>query len=121
MSTQQGYLAPAVSVASALPRRGVKSAVLIIPVVSSGPEDVDDEPGAVVAAAGPFLPTDAVAEIEDGLRALDATGAVEQVNRLVVKSLPVASVLTVGVGKSRDEWRGRRDPPRGRCGGAGTG
>jgi leucyl aminopeptidase len=51
VSTQPGYLAPAVSVASSLPRRGVKSAVLIVPVVSSGPEDVNDEPGAVVAGA----------------------------------------------------------------------
>ena len=105
MSTQPGYLAPAVSVASSLPRRGVKSAVLIVPVVSSGPEDVNDEPGAAVAAAEPFLPKDAVTEIEDGLRALNATGAVEQVHRLVVKSLPVASVLTVGVGKRATSGR----------------
>jgi leucyl aminopeptidase len=104
VSTQPGYLAPAVSVAASLPRRGVKSAVLIVPVVSSGPEDVNDEPGALLAAADPFLSKDAVTEIEDGLRALNATGAVEQVHRLVVKSLPVASVLTVGVGKPRDEW-----------------
>jgi leucyl aminopeptidase len=104
VSTQPGYLAPTVSVASSLPRRGVKSAVLIVPVVSSGPEDVNDEPGAVVAAADVYLPKEAVTEIEDGLRALNATGAVEQVHRLVVKSLPVASVLTVGVGKQRDEF-----------------
>jgi leucyl aminopeptidase len=90
VSTQPGYLAPAVSVASSLPRRGAKSAVLIIPVVSAGPEDANDEPGAVVAAE-PFLPKDAVGEIEDGLRALNATGAADQVHRLVVKSLPVAS------------------------------
>ncbi|WP_292991158.1 leucyl aminopeptidase [Mycobacterium sp.] len=104
MSTQPGYLAPAVSVAASLPRRGAKSAVLVIPVVSSGPEDVNDEPGAAVAAADPFLPKEAVTEIADGLRALNATGAVEQVHRLVVKSLPVASVLTVGLGKPRDEF-----------------
>ena len=101
MSTQPGYLAPTVAVASALPRRSAGSAVLIIPVVSSGDED---QPGAAVLAAEPFLPSDAVAEIEAGLRALNATGAVEQVNRLVVPSLPVASVLTVGLGKPRDEW-----------------
>jgi leucyl aminopeptidase len=104
VSTQPGYLPPVVSVAFSLPRRGVKSAVLIVPVVSSGPEDVNDEPGAAVAAAEPFLPKDAVTEIEEGLRALNATGAVDQVHRLVVKSLAVASVLTVGVGKQRDEW-----------------
>ena len=101
MSTQPGYLAPTVAVASALPRRSAGSAVLIIPVVSSGDEDL---PGAAVLAAEPFLPSDAVAEIEAGLRALNATGAVEQVNRLVVPSLPVASVLTVGLGKPREEW-----------------
>ncbi|WIM89228.1 leucyl aminopeptidase [Candidatus Mycobacterium wuenschmannii] len=104
MSTQPGYLAPAVSVASALPRRGAKSAVLIVPVVSSGPEDVNDEPGAATAGADGFLPKDAITEIEDALKALNATGAVEQVHRLVVKSLPLGSVLTIGLGKQRDEY-----------------
>jgi len=105
VSTQPGYFAPAISVASSLPRRGAGSAVLIVAVVSSGPEDTRDEPGAVVAATDEsFLPADAVTEIEDGLRALGATGAAEQVHRLVVKSLPVASVLTVGLGKQRDAW-----------------
>ena len=104
MSTQPGYLARAVSVASSLPRRGAKSAVLIVPVVSSGPADVNDEPGAVVAAVDAFLPKDAVSEIEDGLKALNATGAAEQVHRLVVKSLSVASVLTIGLGKPREEF-----------------
>jgi leucyl aminopeptidase len=107
VSTQPGYLAPAVTVASSLPRRGAGSAVLIVPVVSSGPEGTEDQPGAAdisVAAAEPFLPVEAVAEIEAGLRALNATGASEQVNRLVVDSLPVASVLTIGLGKRRDEW-----------------
>jgi leucyl aminopeptidase len=101
VSTQPGYLAPTVAVASSLPRRSAGSAVLIVPVVSSGD---DDQPGAAVLAAEPFLPSDAVAEIEAGLLALNATGAVEQVNRLVVPSLPVASVLTIGLGKPRDEW-----------------
>jgi leucyl aminopeptidase len=86
-----------------LPRRGVKSAVLIVPVVSSGPEDVNDKPAAVVATAD-ALPDEAITEIEDGLRALKATGAGEQVHRLVVKSLPVASVLTVGLGKQGDDF-----------------
>jgi leucyl aminopeptidase len=104
VSTQPGYLAPAVSVASSLPRRGAKSAVLIVPVMSSGPEDVNDEPSAVVANADSLLGKDTVTEIEDGLRALKATGAADQVHRLVVKSLPVASVLTIGLGKQRDEW-----------------
>ena len=107
VSTQPGYLSPAVTVASSLPRRGAGSAVLIVPVVSSGPEGTEDQPGAAdisVAAAEPFLPVEAVAEIEAGLRALNATGASEQVNRLVVDSLPVASVLTIGLGTRRDEW-----------------
>jgi leucyl aminopeptidase len=101
VSTQPGYPAPTVAVASSLPRRSAGSAVLIIPVVSSGD---DDKPGAAVIAAEPFLPSDAVAEIESGLRALNATGAIEQLNRLVVSSLPVASVLTIGLGKPSDEW-----------------
>ncbi|EUA65678.1 cytosol aminopeptidase family, catalytic domain protein [Mycobacterium xenopi 4042] len=76
--------------------------MLIVPVVSTGDED---EPGAAaVVAAEPFLGHDAVAEIENGLRALGAKGGAEQTNRLVVPSLPVGSVLTVGLGKSRDEW-----------------
>jgi leucyl aminopeptidase len=101
VSTQPGYLAPAVTVASSLPRRSAGSAVLIVPVVSTGD---DEQPGAVVVAAEPFLPAGAVAEIEAGLQALDATGGSEQVNRLVVTSLPVASVLTIGLGKRRDKW-----------------
>jgi leucyl aminopeptidase len=104
VSTQPGYPTPTVAVASSLPRRSAGSAVLIVPVVSSGADSTDDQSGALVAAAEPFLPQDAVAEIEEGLRALEATGASEQVNRLVVKSLPVASVLTIGLGKRQDEW-----------------
>jgi leucyl aminopeptidase len=101
VSTEPGYQAPTVNVATALPKRNVGSAVLVVPVVSTGDED---KPGAVVSAAGPFLSADAVAEIEAGLRALEATGGSEQVHRLVVASLPVASVLTVGLGKPRPEW-----------------
>ncbi|MBV9353662.1 MAG: leucyl aminopeptidase [Mycobacterium sp.] len=101
MSTEPGYQSPSVTVTSALPRRGTGSAVLIIPIVSSGDED---QPGFVVTVPEPFLPVETVAEIDAGLRALEATGAGEQVNRLVVSSLPVASVLTVGLGKPRDEW-----------------
>jgi leucyl aminopeptidase len=101
VSTQPGYPAPTVAVATSLPRRSAGSAVLIVPVVSSGD---DDTPGAAVIAAEPFLPSEAIAEIESGLRALNATGASEQLNRLVVSSLPVASVLTIGLGKPSDEW-----------------
>jgi leucyl aminopeptidase len=99
VSTQTGHPSPAVTVAAALPHRS--AAVLIVPVVSTGD---DEPPNAALAAADPFLAGDAVAEIETGLRALGATGASEQVHRLVVASLPVASVLTVGLGEPRDEW-----------------
>ncbi len=98
---KQSPSVPSVRVATSLPKRGVGSSVLLVPVVSAGDEDV---PGAVVSAADPFLTAEAVAEIEAGLRALDATGGSEQVHRLVVPSLPVASVLTIGLGKPRSEW-----------------
>ncbi|MCV7195840.1 leucyl aminopeptidase [Mycobacterium angelicum] len=101
MTNEPGYRSPAVNVATSLPKRGTASAVLLVPVLSAGD---DDRPGAVVASAEPFLSADAVAEIEAGLRALGATGASEQLHRLVVASLPVGSVLTVGLGKSRPEW-----------------
>ena len=101
MTTEPGYQAPIVNVATSLPKRSAGPAVLLVPVVSTGDED---KPGAALAAAGPFLSADAVAEIESGLRALEATGGSEQVHRLVVPSLPVASVLTIGLGKPRTEW-----------------
>ena len=101
VSTEPGYQAPSVTVASSLPRRAAASTVLIVPVVSTGEED---KPGAAVAAAEPLLSSEAVAEIESGLRALEATGGAEQVHRLVVPSLPVSSVLAVGLGKPQSEW-----------------
>ncbi|WP_278184497.1 M17 family peptidase N-terminal domain-containing protein, partial [Mycobacterium intracellulare] len=101
MSTEPGYASPAVTVASSLPRRAAASTVLIVPVVSTGD---DDKPGAAVTAAEPFLSSDAVAEIESGLRALEATGGADQVHRLVVGPLPVSSVLTIGLGKPRPQW-----------------
>ncbi|KUI25943.1 aminopeptidase [Mycobacterium sp. IS-1496] len=97
MSSDPGYQAPIVTVGSSIPRRGVGEAVLVVPVVTR------DDAAAVLAAA-PFLDGDAVREIEAALKALGATGAEGQTHRLVVSSLPVASVLTVGVGKDRDEW-----------------
>src|ERR1700759_2126477 len=101
MSTEPGYASPSVSVASSVPRRAAASTVLIVPVVSTGD---DDKPGAKVVSPDSLLPAEAVTEIESGLRALHATGVAEQVHRLVVPSLPVSSVLTVGLGKPRDEW-----------------
>ncbi|OBH86447.1 leucyl aminopeptidase [Mycobacterium sp. E2989] len=101
VTTELSYQSPSVNVATSLPKRGAGSSVLIVPVVSSGDED---SPGAAVAPGESLLPADAVAEIESGLRALDATGGSEQVHRLVVPSLPVSSVLTIGLGKPRPEW-----------------
>lgn len=100
MTTESGYQCPSVNVATTLPKRSVASSVLIVPVVST----TDDAPGAAVTCAEKFLAADAIAEIEAGLRALDATGAGEQVHRLAVSSLPVTSVLAVGLGKPRAEW-----------------
>lgn len=97
MSTQPGYQSPAVTVATSLPKRGIGSAVLIVGVVStedSGPKVV----------ANPFLDPEAVGEIEVALTALGAKGGAESLTRLVVPSLPVASVLAVGLGKDRDVW-----------------
>ena len=96
MSTQPGYQAPSVTVAAALGKRA-SAAVLVVPVVSA-----DD--GGPVVLAGSFLNADAIAEIEAGLKALGAKGGAEQLTRLLVGSLPVASVLAVGLGTPRDEW-----------------
>ena len=98
---QPGYQAPTVNVATSLPKRSAGSSVLIVPVVSTGDED---RPGAVVTAAEPFLTAEAVGEIEAGLRALERHGRQRTGHRLVVPSLPVASVLTIGLGKPRSEW-----------------
>ena len=97
MSTQPGYQAPTVVVASSVPKRGVGAAVLIVPVV------VGDD-GAPSVVGGPFLDAEAIGEIEVALRALGAKAGPEQVTRLLIPSLPVSSVLTVGLGAPRDEW-----------------
>ena len=101
VSTEPGYQAASVNVATSLPKRGVGSSVLLVPVVSTGD---DDRPGAVVLASEPFLSAEAIEEIEADLIALEATGGSDQVHRLVVPALPVASVLTIGLGNARDEW-----------------
>ncbi|WNG85661.1 leucyl aminopeptidase [Mycobacterium sp. ITM-2016-00317] len=100
MSTSVGYQSPVVTVAGALPERDADSSVLIVPVVSDG-EGADAR---ATVVASPHLPADAVAEIETALHALGAKGGSEQLTRVVVPGLPVASVLTVGLGKSRDDW-----------------
>ena len=98
VSTQPGYQAPTVTVASTVPKRGSGAAVLIVPVVA-------DEGGSPAVVGSPFLDAEAIGEIEVALQALGAKGSLEQVTRLHVPSLPVASVLTVGLGAPReDEW-----------------
>ncbi|WP_217159346.1 leucyl aminopeptidase [[Mycobacterium] fortunisiensis] len=97
MSSEPGYQAPTVTVSSSLPRKGVDEAVLVIGVVS-------DDAGPKVAAVQPYLDEEAIAAVESHLQALGATGGEGQTHRLVVSSLPVASVLTVGLGKPREEW-----------------
>jgi len=97
VSTQPGYQAPSVTVNSSLPKRGAGDAVLVVPVVCA-----DDR--ASVVAAEPYLDSEAVTAIGDALRALGATGAEGQVHRVVVPSLGVASVLTVGLGAQSDQW-----------------
>jgi leucyl aminopeptidase len=102
VSTLPGYASPSVTVASSLPKRGAGSAVLIVPVI--GGSDDGDAKATVSVVPGPFLDAEAVGEIEVALTALGAKGGVEQLTRLVVPSLPVASVLAVGLGKARDEY-----------------
>ncbi len=99
MSTANaGYQAPTVTVASSLPK-GAGDAVLIVPVISG-----QDEDAKATVVANPFLDAEAVGEIEVALEALGAKGGTEQVTRVVAPSLPVASVLAIGLGKDRDDW-----------------
>jgi leucyl aminopeptidase len=97
MSSQPGYQSPTVTVSATLPKRGVGSAVLIVPVATDG-----NDTAAVVG--NPFLDAEAVGEIEVALKALGAKGGTDQVTRVLAPSLPVASVLAIGLGKARDEW-----------------
>ena len=94
-----GYQAPAVTVASLLPKRKKDSAVLIVPVVSG-----QDDDATATVVANPFLDAEGVGEIDVALRALGAKGGTDQVTRVVAPSLPVGSVVAVGLGKDRDEW-----------------
>ena len=98
VSVSSGYPSPTVAVASTLPKRKVASSVLIVPIVSGD----DDGPATVVA--NPYLDAEAVGEIEVALEALGAKGGAEQLTRIVVPSLPVDSVLAVGLGRERDQW-----------------
>jgi leucyl aminopeptidase len=94
-----GYQAPTVTVSSSLPKRKVDDSVLIVAVVSG----TDDDATATVVG-NPFLDAEAVGEIEVALEALGAKGGTDQLTRVIAPSLPVGSVLAVGLGKDRDEW-----------------
>ena len=95
-----GYQAPTVTVASSLPT-STGQTVLVVPIVAGAD---DDQASTATVVPNPFLDAEAVGEIEVALTALDAKGGAEQLTRLVVPSLPVASVLAVGLGKARDDW-----------------
>ncbi len=97
MSTPPGYQSPAVTVSATLPKRGARKAVLIVPVVTG-----DDDTATVVLS--PSLDAEAVGEIESALKALGAKGGTEQATRVLAPSLPVSSVLAIGLGKARDDW-----------------
>ena len=94
-----GYQAPAVTVASSLPKRTKGSTVLIVPVVSG-----QDDDATATVVGNPFLDAEATGEIDVALRALGGKGGPDQVTRVVAPSLPVGSVLAVGLGKDRDAW-----------------
>jgi leucyl aminopeptidase len=68
-------------------------------VVSAGDDD-----GTATVVANPYLDAEAVGEIEVALESLGAKGGTDQVTRVVAPSLPVGSVLAIGLGKPRDEW-----------------
>lgn len=97
MSSAPGYQAPTVTVSSSLPGRGIGDAVLVVPVVTG-------DAGPTVLGVAGVLNADAIAAIESGVQALNGTGGEGQLHRLVVDALPVASVLTVGLGDAADEW-----------------
>jgi leucyl aminopeptidase len=84
-------------VSATVPKRGTGSSVLIVPVVGT-------DGGDARVVANPFLDAAAVGEIEAALKALGAKGGADQTTRVVAPSLPVASVLAVGLGKPRDSW-----------------
>ncbi len=102
MSTDPGYIAPTVTIATSLPKRKGESTVLVVPVITAGAKNGNE--GAAKVILSPSLTGEAVDQIEAGLRALGAKGGAEQVTRLVIPALPVASVLAVGLGSPRDVW-----------------
>ena len=94
-----GYKAPAITVSSSLPKHKADKTVLIVPVVSG-----QDDDATATVVDNPFLDAEAVGEIEVALESLGAKGGTDQLTRVVAPSLPVASVLAVGLGKDREGW-----------------
>jgi len=94
-----GYQAPTVTVSSSLPKRKADGSVLIVAVVSGS-----DENARATVVGNPILDAEAVGEIEVALEVLGAKGGSDQVTRVIAPSIPVASVLAVGLGKDRDKW-----------------
>lgn len=97
--TRTSYASPTVGVADGLPKRGTGSSVLVVPVANAGADD-----GAPAVLGAGFLGPDATSALEAALRAVRAKGGFEQITRLHIPSLSVASVLAVGLGDPRDEW-----------------
>lgn len=98
MSAHPGYSAPAVAVATSLPDGGDPSPVLIVPVVT------DEATSSPKVVSSSVLDAEAVDAIEATLRTLGAKAGADQVTRVVVPGLPVASVLAIGLGSPRDTW-----------------
>lgn len=98
------YTAPSFTLATSIPQRGVSAAVLLVGVRPSD-KDSDKSPRVVDAQ---LLDKAAVKSIEAALTAVGATGSAEQLTRVVVDGLPVASVLAVGLGKADDAETIRR-------------
>lgn len=98
------YTAPSFTLATSIPQRGVSAAVLLVGVRPSD-KDSDKSPRVVDAQ---LLDKAAVKSIEAALTAVGATGSAEQLTRVVIDGLPVASVLAVGLGKADDAETIRR-------------
>ncbi|MUM18594.1 leucyl aminopeptidase [Mycobacterium sp. CBMA271] len=90
------YTAPSFTLATSIPQRGVSTAVLLVGVRPS--EKASDKGPKVVDAQ--LLDNKAVKSIEAALKAVGATGSNEQLTRVAVDGLPVASVLAVGLGSA---------------------
>ncbi|MEU9807745.1 leucyl aminopeptidase [Mycobacterium sp. NPDC050853] len=92
------YTAPSFALATSIPQRGVSAAVLLVGV---RPSEKESDKGPKVVDAQ-LLDTKAVKSIEAALKAVGATGSAEQLTRVAVDGLPVASVLAVGLGDAEN-------------------